>query len=295
VSDVITSFACAKINREIRVGGRRADGFHEIRSRMVSIDVADRLEAGPSDTFDFVCEAPGVPSGESNLVVQAARALAERLGRRPTGRLRLRKSIPVGAGLGGGSADAAAALVLLVRLWNASIDERELVDLAAVLGSDIPFFLTGGEAEISGRGDVVTPLPDEPAADLLLLVAPFSISTREVYDTFDRLTPAPEPVPEGLEVKSSGKFFGRNDLASAVHAVSGQMKTYLRSAREFAAEAGITGSGSTIVLRGATRQATSALAGRHPESTTLKARTLSREEYRRNLFGPGGSAWRSPK
>ena len=286
---MLTAEAPCKINRELRVGPRRTDGYHDLRSRMVSIDLADRLEAEPADEFEFSSSDPSLSGGESNLVVRAARALADRIGRAPAGRVRLIKRVPVGAGLGGGSADAAAALVLLARLWNAPVGDRDLLDVAASIGSDVPFFLTGGEADVLGRGEIVLPRADEATVELLLMVPPFSLSTRAVYEMFDRLEGRGAPLPDRLEVESSSKFFGPNDLASAVHAVERQMMAYFRSAREFAVEAGITGSGSTIVLRGATKQAESALRERHPEATTIQARTLSREEYRRKFMGPGGS------
>lgn len=285
--------APCKINRELRVGPKRSDGYHEILSRMVSIDLADRLEAETAGDFRFSCSAPEVPADESNLVVRAARLLAKRTGRAPTGRLRLVKRVPAGAGLGGGSADAAAALVLLARLWEAHLDQADLFEMAAALGSDVPFFLVGGEADVSGRGECVRVREDRPSVPLLLLVPPFSISTRAVYDAFDRLEPRARLVPERLAVDSSADFFGPNDLASAVHAVEPQMMAYLNSARDVAAEAEITGSGSTIVLRGETGQAEEALRERHPNATIFRARTLSREGYRQIFFGPGGTSWRS--
>ncbi len=179
--------APAKINRELRVGAFRSDGYHEIRSRVVAIDLADVIEVETGDgDLALSCEGLPVPSDESNLVLRAARALANHLGRPADAAIRLEKKIPVGAGLGGGSSDAARALALLARLWDARLTDEDLRVVAASLGSDVPFFLVGGEAEVTGRGEHVTPLPDSEPTDLLVLVPPFPLSTGEVYATIGR-------------------------------------------------------------------------------------------------------------
>jgi len=288
--------APAKINRELRVGGYRPDGYHDIRSRLVSIDLADRIEVSPGDAIEFFCEGLAAPAGESNLVMRAARLLASRLGTRAGARLYLEKRIPVGAGLGGGSSDAARALVLLARLWGARLSTTDLLPLAATLGSDVPFFLFGGEAEVSGRGERVTPLTDSPPEDLLLLVPPFAIPTSDVYAAHRRLfTREGRTMPSPLEIETSGNFFGPNDLALAVLKTRSEMGILLDSARPFASECVITGSGSAIVLRGAAADAGERLAARHPEAAILRCRTLNREEYRFRTDSSGGFQWRSLK
>jgi 4-diphosphocytidyl-2-C-methyl-D-erythritol kinase len=277
--------APAKINRELRVGPVRSDGFHEIRSRLVAIDLVDSIEVEPGDgALALVCEGLDVPCDESNLVVRAGQALAERLGRPADARIRLEKRIPPGAGLGGGSSDAARSLFLLSRLWGSPTSEEELSALAASLGSDVPFFLVGGEAEVTGRGEHVTPLPDSEPTDLLVLVPPFSISTAQVYATHRRLesgSPSDHRrIPAALEIDSSGKYFGPNDLALAVLEIYSEMSVLLDSARSLASECSITGSGSAIVLAGAAADADERLSARHPEARIFRCRTLTREEYR---------------
>ena len=221
--------------------------------------------------------------------MRAARRLAERLGISPDARIRLEKRIPAGAGLGAGSSDAAAALLLLSRLWESRLSEEELLALAAELGSDVPFFLVGGEADVGGRGERVTPRGDGPPADLLLLVPPFPLSTREVYAAHRRLHPAGRPLPERLEIETSGEFFGPNDLASAVLETRVEMRSFLESAAQAAPEFAISGSGSTVVLRGAGADAARRLRERHPGARALASRTLSREEHRRRIVSSGGS------
>ena len=152
--------APAKINRELRVGSREPNGYHPILSRFTSIELADELEAELSDDLSFSTQGEPSPPDDSNLVVRAARSLAARAGIPPRARIRLTKQVPSGSGLGGGSSDAAAALLLLSRLWDLRLEEKEIEDLAAGIGSDVPFFLFGGEADVSGRGERVQPRED---------------------------------------------------------------------------------------------------------------------------------------
>jgi len=290
--------APAKINRELRVGPVRPDGFHEVRSRVVAIDLADSIEVETGGGgLTLSCAGLPVPGDESNLVVRAAKALAERLNRRVAdAAIRLEKRIPVGAGLGGGSSDAARALALLSRLWESPLPAEDLSALAASLGSDVPFFLVGGEAEVSGRGERVTPLPDSPVADLLVFVPPFSISTADVYARHRRVAgPAEKGRIPPLEIDSSGKYFGPNDLALAVLEIKAEMSVLLESARSLAAESTITGSGSAIVLWGASPDAGERLSAGFPEARILRCRTLAREEYRLRTESSGGAQWRLPR
>jgi 4-diphosphocytidyl-2-C-methyl-D-erythritol kinase len=276
----LTALAPAKINRELRIGAVRPDGFHEIRSRFASVDLADRITVDRSlGRMAFSCDDGSIPSGEGNLVVRAAQLLASRLGTAAGARMRLEKRIPAGAGLGGGSADVAVALVLLARLWEAEMSARELSELGGELGSDVPFFSAGGEADVTGRGEIVVPRVDVPRADLLLFVPAFGIATAEVYAAH-RLRGAGRALPDRLEIESSGRFFGPNDLEPAILGVRPEMGTLLVAARTVAAEASITGSGSAIVLYQPTDDAMRRLAGLTPGPRFFRAHTLGREDYR---------------
>jgi 4-diphosphocytidyl-2-C-methyl-D-erythritol kinase len=287
--------APAKINRELRVGGRRADNFHEIRSRFCAIDLADRLEVEESESLEISCSGIPVPDGNDNLIARAAKGLAEELGIEPRALIRLEKRIPVGAGLGGGSADAAVTLLLLSRLWRSPLLEEDLARVAARLGSDVPFFLVGGEADVGGRGERVSPLEDSPARELLLLVPPFSIATADVYAAYSRRTGGEARLPERLEIDRTRNFLGPNDLASAVLEIQEQMADYLRSARQVASEVEITGSGSALVLCGVTAEGERALARIQPGASVYRVRTLGREDYRRRTTQGGGPSWKSPR
>ena len=283
----LTAEAPAKINRELRVGRLRPDGYHEILSRMVSIDLADRLVAETSDSLEFSCDDPAVPAGDDNLVVRAARLLAARAGVSSGARLRLEKRTPMGGGLGGGSADAAVALRLLARLWRCEERAGDLAALAAELGSDVPFFLSGGEAEVSGRGESVRPVADGPPTPLLLLVPPFSVSTAAVY----RVYAGRGRLPERLETASDGRgrYLGPNDLTPAVLQVEPRMEAYLASAALVTDDFAVSGSGATIVLRGGA-PAREFLARRHPEARLHACTTLTRDAHQRRIDPNGGSS-----
>jgi len=180
------------------------------------------------------------------------------------------------------------ALLLLSRLWRSSaapMAREELREVAASLGSDVPFFLYGGEADVTGRGERVTPLDDCPPAELVLLLPPFSIETARVYAAYSRLTGGDAILPDRLEVATSPRFLGPNDLASAVLETHREMADYWNSARRSASEFGITGSGSAIVLRGVTPEAESELRDRHPGASIRRVRTLGRADYERKTSG----------
>lgn len=148
----------AKLNLTLEVLRRREDGYHDLSSVVHTIGLADELRV--AEASQLTCWVEGLSlTDEENLVLRAARLLQREAGIGSGASIRLRKAIPVAAGLGGGSSDAASALVLLSRLWGVHMSHQHLVDLAARLGSDVPFFLRGGAAVMSGRGDTLMPLP----------------------------------------------------------------------------------------------------------------------------------------
>jgi 4-diphosphocytidyl-2-C-methyl-D-erythritol kinase len=272
--------AFAKINRELRVGGRRPDGFHEIRSRFSTIDLSDSIEVEEWADFELVCSGIPVPCGDSNLAARAARALAARLG------IRRRFAHPAGCGSRRardleGKLRCPAHAAALSRLWEAGLAPEELASIAESLGSDVPFFLFGGEADVEGRGERILPRPDGPETEIALLIPPFPIETAKVYSAYSRQTGGSRTLAERLEIETSSFFLGPNDLASAVLETCPDMRGYLSSAASAALEAGITGSGSALVLRGLTAEGERDLARRHPESSILRAATLGRGDYER--------------
>lgn len=175
--------ACAKINLFLEVERRRDDGYHDIVSVFQEVSLADRLEAESVAGADLTLTAEGreVPLDASNLILRAVDALRQRLGVRKGLRLHLQKRIPLGAGLGGGSSDAAAALRLATEVWQTPRDVATLAEVASGLGSDIPFFLTGGACLCEGRGERIRPLPTLPLPEAVLVLPPWGISTAGAY------------------------------------------------------------------------------------------------------------------
>jgi 4-diphosphocytidyl-2-C-methyl-D-erythritol kinase len=179
--------ALAKINLHLRVLERRNDGFHEVRTLLQTIDLADtvRAEMAPADVLELRVDPSGcVTDAADNLVLRAAEALRRRTGVRAGARLDLSKKIPIGAGLGGGSSDAAASLVLLDELWDLHLEPTALAGLAAGLGSDVPFFLAGGLAMATGRGEKIRPLRDLADYGVVVCTPPIEVSTTDVFGRF---------------------------------------------------------------------------------------------------------------
>ena len=183
----VSVIAAAKINLDLRILGRRSDGYHEIRTILQTIDLTDEIRArsAPPDVLELLVEPAGVvSSGSDNLIMRAAQALRRHTGVRAGARLELAKRIPIGAGLGGGSSDAAATLVVLDALWGLHLEPFVLRELAAELGSDAPFFLTGGLALATGRGEIIRPLPDLAGYGVVVCTPPIEAATADVYDRF---------------------------------------------------------------------------------------------------------------
>ena len=184
----IATPAHAKINLSLEVIRRRDDGYHEIATILQTVRLADAVTMAPSEDLAVECDVPGL-SGEGNLAWQAATALADYAGVPPRARIRIVKRIPIAAGLGGGSADAAAVLRGLNRLWGLHLAPPELADIAAAIGMDVPFLLAGGAALATGRGDTLRPLPPLPTPSLTLVAPPATIPNKTPA-LYAALTPA---------------------------------------------------------------------------------------------------------
>jgi 4-diphosphocytidyl-2-C-methyl-D-erythritol kinase len=175
--------ARAKINLFLHVGDRRDDGFHPLQSLAVFPMAGDRLTAEAADDLSFRLEGPfaAALAGDDNLVLKAARTLAGRAGRLPQARLTLTKTLPVASGIGGGSADAAAALRALSSLWELDLNETALCEIAASLGSDVPVCVASQPSFMEGRGEILTPVPALPHLPLLLVNPGVAVPTRDVF------------------------------------------------------------------------------------------------------------------
>lgn len=287
----LTTRAHAKVNLDLRVLGTRSDGFHELRTVFQTIELHDTLtftdRPGP---FAVKCRMPGVPLDDSNLVWRAAAALWTALGRAggPCDvQVTVEKTIPLQAGLGGGSADAAAALVGLARLWG-GVPVTLLREVASGIGADVAFFLSGGTALGLGRGEEIYPLVDLPPHWIVIVHPPFGVSTAEAYAWYDddrtaglketrelQILPVPWPTRAAQMI---------NDLEPPVvrrHPEITAIKVSLREAGAVASA--MSGSGSAVFGLFRSRAA----AGRclRPLSKAgnraILTRTLTRAEYER--------------
>lgn len=238
--------APAKLNLSLRVLGKRDDGFHEIDTLMVRLPaLADELEFTDADDFSFNCDDPSVPSNHGNLVVKATKAFEAATGVHCKCAISLKKVIPHGAGLGGGSSDAAMTLLGLNRLYDHPLGVEALQNLAASLGSDIPFFLTAGACRCSGRGEKIEPVPSPPALSVLLIKPFFSVETPDAYERWKQSFKIPGVRYTPQQVQGISLV---NDLERPVfekHRFLAEIKQWLLERRETAA-ALMSGSGSTI-------------------------------------------------
>jgi len=307
---MLTLPSFAKINLSLELIGRRPDGYVEIRTIFQSIDLRDTLdlEEAPAGILEVECDDPSIPAGSDNLVWKAASLLRERTGVRKGARISLSKRIPAGAGLGGGSGNAAVALLGLDALWGTRLDPFDRHLLASRLGSDVPYFLYGGTALGLGRGEEIYPLPDVPPIGVLVVKPPFPLSTAVVYERARRrLTPRQTGhtiwrfSPQGLAAKT-GYSFVINELEPA----AAEEQPLLPSLRGRlvdlgAAAAALCGSGSAVFgLFGAgdgSRSGDVGIAGGFPDGIVTElsrefggssfhwCRTLGAGAYRDEIYG----------
>jgi 4-diphosphocytidyl-2-C-methyl-D-erythritol kinase len=283
--------AFAKVNLRLHILGPRPDGYHELRTVFQAISLHDTLElsAVPTPGVSLQTTDPSLPAGPENLVCRAIEAIGCEIGFRGGVRARLEKRIPVGRGLGGGSSDAAAALIGMLRLTEEKLPLECLLEIAAGLGADVPFFLFGGRAVAVNRGDEVYPLPDIPKRTILV-VSPHDIgvSTKEAYQwVSEELTnrPVTHRIQGFCALCWSRQRAGlSNDFEEPVfrrHPRLGEIRDALL--KQGAAEAALAGSGSAVF--GVFRNPAQArrTARKFPEDSVFVIETLSRENYGRAL------------
>ncbi len=183
MTESFTLPAFAKINLFLHIHGRREDGYHELCTVFQTISLHDSLTFGPSDDNDIhlACDDPSVPTGEKNLIAAAASLLKKEFNIDCGANIHLAKRIPSPGGLGGGSSDAALTFIGLVKLWQLNIELTQLKDLCQRVGSDVSFFLYGGTALGTGRGDEITPLADFHEDKLLVLTPRINVATADAY------------------------------------------------------------------------------------------------------------------
>jgi 4-diphosphocytidyl-2-C-methyl-D-erythritol kinase len=271
--------AFAKINLSLAVRGVRPDGYHELNTVFQTIKLHDVLSfSHTSGPFDIRCDDPACPSDRTNLMWKAAQLLwsAGGFSGRPRGvRVRLQKKIPMQAGLGGGSSDAAVALVTLSRIWKIALSPRQLATIARKIGADVAFFLAGGTALGEGAGDRIKPLEDRPSSWVVLVVPGFGISTKDAYRWFDS------------DQTIGGRPVLANELQAPVarrHPEISEIVAELSQAG--AAHAAMSGSGSAVFgLFPTNAQAVAAARGLERTSRrVILTRTVARGEFGRRAF-----------
>jgi 4-diphosphocytidyl-2-C-methyl-D-erythritol kinase len=251
---MLTVSVPAKVNLFLRVVRRREDGYHELETVMQSVSLTDELSFAPAPELRLACNWPELPIGPDNLVWRAAEALRLRL-QLPPGQgadITIQKQIPASAGLGGGSADAAAALIGCARLWNVSLPAGEMAAIAAELGSDAPFFLEGGAAVARGRGERLEPFHPAPSIWLVLVKPPFSVSTPWAYRSWRPDVRSGASLEEFLDALRGGAPEAvaaalRNDLepgVAATHPEISALRERLLSLGALGTR--MTGSGSAV-------------------------------------------------
>ncbi|HAF70592.1 MAG: 4-diphosphocytidyl-2-C-methyl-D-erythritol kinase [Acetothermia bacterium 64_32] len=233
--------AYAKLNLILKVVGRREDGYHLLQSLMCAVDLYDELFLVLAGDLTVEVEGLDIPP-EDNLVLRAARLLRDRVGTGKGAHIRVIKRIPVGAGLGGGSSDTAAALAGLNRLWGLGLSRAALQEVGLKLGADVPFFLGESPAWAEGVGERLSPAQVKLPGAFLILVPPFSCSTPEVYRLYDELS-----LPPSCPLRLGGEIRFDNDLwpaAVRLRPELGRLRSRLEALTGLGV--GMTGSGSAL-------------------------------------------------
>ena len=248
--------AFAKINLTLDVLGKRPDGYHDLKSIMQTISLRDdiRLEVGTGDPWKLECDVEGIPCDETNLAWKAAKIYCDTLKKDPDGlNIHMTKRIPVEAGLGGGSADAAAVLRALNRHFCAPLSIMALAELGAQVGSDVPFCVIGGTAMVEGRGERIRKLPAMPECIFVVVKPDFSVSTPELYRKLDETAIARRPDQNAMEAALLSGDIGRvanhldnvfDPVVTADHLELNYIKSIMMSYGAYGAQ--MTGSGSAV-------------------------------------------------
>ena len=261
MSKSFEQLGCSKINIGLAITGKREDGYHDIDSIFQSIRLSDSIYFAKHHSVVFSGGAPELPEymqklvtyGEENLALKALRAVQEYTGCKAGAAIHLLKRVPIQAGLGGGSADAAAMLVGLNRFWDLRLTQEELLQIGATLGSDVPFLLQGGTARGTGRGEILTELPEAPELLLVLAKPKLEVATGWVYGNFrqqkvnqrpdiDGIIKALEQSATGLLLESCGNVL--ESVTIPAHPVMAEIKQKMLAAGATCAL--MSGSGPTV-------------------------------------------------
>jgi len=290
----------AKINWSLEILGRRPDGYHQIRTLLQTISLHDDLTFSPDESLSLSCDDPSIPLGDENLIIRAARLLRSKCGNVAGARIHLEKRIPAQGGLGGGSSNAAIALLGLNRLWKLNIAPDELHEIAAELGADVPFFLAGGCVLAEGIGTDLIKVEDGKTHQLIIVTPNATISTAAAYaalkapalTTFGDDTILSSSRAEA-DLEISRLCMSRNDFETVVF----ELEPEIERSKQALLNAGATsallaGSGSSVfgIFESKEKQERAVRDMKaEPGWRVFPAVTVSRSEYRQAL-----GSWRSP-
>jgi len=298
----------AKINRSLKVVGKRADGFHEIVTVLQTISLCDELAFVVREDMDLAisCDNPDIPLDKTNLVWIAAERLRQVTGVRLGASINLVKRIPAQGGLGGGSSNAAIALLALNELWSTNLDLAELTAVATTIGSDVPFFLTGGACLGEGTGNRISPLPDDPVEFLMVVTPAAGVSTATAYKALN----APSLTTKESTSILARSFGGpaaakqdfwalKNDFEGVVFEIEPEIKRVKLALLEAGARGALlAGSGSSVFGIFSDEEARAQAAAELKSETgwrLFSCNTLPRDEYIRKLQSAGHPLLRSSK
>ena len=288
-SFMLPSFA--KINWLLRILGKREDGFHELCTIFQTVSLHDEITFEESDEISLNSNAANIPTGETNLIIKAANALSEDFGVKKGAQIHLEKRIPAPGGLGGGSSNAAVALLGLATLWNLEIKSEKLVEIGAKLGSDVPFFLYGGTAFGTGRGTEIVAMEDFDEKFLLIVTPGIEVSTAEAFARFNAPYLTNETSKSILKIcqNEADRFKSRqktlsNDFEKSVFEFQPEIRRVKEKLLDSGAQqAVLSGSGASVFAlfdKEETRQATLKALEEETNWRKFAVATISRNIYR---------------
>jgi 4-diphosphocytidyl-2-C-methyl-D-erythritol kinase len=281
----------AKINLHLEVLGKRDDGFHEISTIFQTVSLYDELTFEVLESeIELITDDSSVPNDDRNLIVRAAEVLRSTCNLDRGARIILKKRIPVGGGLGGGSSNAAVALIGLSKLWGLNISTEELVPLGAKLGSDVPFFLNGGTAAATGRGEIIENLPDFRAGHIIIVTPNVRVSTAEAYAGLNAQNLTMAASNRILNVSRAAEILPgelKNDFEKTVFARFPEIGKAKKMLRELGAKRALmSGSGASvfgIFDNEETRQTALKALGEETDWRSFAVAAVSRKESRERL------------
>lgn len=285
----------AKVNLLLRILGKRDDGFHELFTVFQSVSLHDTLHFEECSEIELTSDDPSVPTDERNLIIKAATTLKRQFSVRHGAKIHLEKLIPSPGGLGGGSSNAAVALIGLKKLWNLEIGGDDLHSIAAELGSDVPYFLHGGTAIGTGRGEKVEEVDDLDAKHLLIVTPNLAVSTSAAFAALKRANLTNSETETILTVcRNEAKSLDlrhsalKNDFEQSVFADFPEVKRVKETLLKLgAANAAMSGSGASVFAifdKQETRQAAQKALEENRDWRKFAVSTVSRENYAKTLF-----------